>query len=136
MKSSDLSPLYSKESKTANAYLFSIDDGQLQPIGFQGNNLEPYVKNNPQAYNQFLDYRKTVKHARFSSTVSTIVSSLGIASFLLLQGRDEDFGVAEGVSLGAVAGGFVLGRFSARSYKKARTKFVQSVDAYNAGMSR
>lgn len=37
---------------------FKVGNGKKQSIGFMGYNIEPYLKNNDEAYNEFMKYKK------------------------------------------------------------------------------
>ena len=133
LKHSDIFPLFSKESKSAQAYFFNVGDEPMQPIGFQGANLEPYLKNHVEAYQTFLDYRVQTKRARTTSKIGAVAFGLGLGVLAATVSDDDVSDAVKGTSAGVMVAGFVINFIGGKTYRRARDTFERSMDIYNGG---
>lgn len=125
------------------SYSFKVGNGIDQELKPGGENLRPFVKNNPEAARQLAlagDYYTKMKHARAGGIASNLVGVAGVLGALLVYSTTHN--KPDGVNTPLVTGCAVLGvggyalmfvsyRQSKRYYNKYMSSLEKGVEIFN-----
>lgn len=127
----DMYPLAARHSKNPLAYVFSVNDGPIQPIGVLGENIGPYLRQNKAAHEIFLNYQKrTQRYHRINR-----ITRDGLYGGLLIYtiGIIADQNVITSTGAGLFLAGGITALVNGGSGPKIRGKLEESVRVYNSG---
>ena len=127
----EMYPLAAKHSKYSLAYVFSINDGPIQPIGVLGENIGPYLRQNKAAHDIFLDYQKRTRRYQKINRIARIGMYGGI--LIAAIGISADQNAMTGAGAGLFLAGGITEMINGGSGHKLRAKLEESVRVFNSG---
>jgi hypothetical protein len=118
------------------SYVFNVGNGVDQELKPGGENLRPFVKNNPEAARQLAlagNYYSKMKQTRAGSIAGNLVGALGVLGALVVYSVTS--GKPTGVNTPAVTGcavlgvgGYVLTFVFANQSKKLHNQYMSSLE--------
>lgn len=130
-KTSDLLPMSLYKTK-AVGYLFKVDEGEYEGVGFKAEKLEETLSNNPEAYKEFKKFQRKTSIGKVFYWVGSAAPLVYIFSIDAKNNTDEQL-IAKGitalvVTVASYTTTLVL-------FKNAPKHLYNAVEIYNRNLS-
>lgn len=128
---SDLQPqMIGKTFKFQVGYLFKVDGGEYEAVGYKGERLEKLLKADEAAYKEFKKFKRKV-------VISKVGYYVGLSAFVAIPFiiQDDDTESEKGAKVGTVLGLSTIGlTISTITHYNSTKHLANAVEIYNQGL--